>query len=72
MQLPTRLTWAEPRPGQHPGPSADGHTPIRAATCTDPALAQDLLQLQPAIDKANTERYNFLASGQHCPRVYAT
>ena len=50
VQLPTRLVQAQAGAGQLP--CADGHRPICAATCTDPALAGEMMQLEPAIQKA--------------------
>ena len=50
VQLPTRLVQAQAGAGQLP--CADGHRPICAATSTDPALAGEMMQLEPAIQKA--------------------
>ena len=50
--LPTRLIQAQAGDVHLPGAHADGRHTVRAATCTNCALAGDLVQLESVAEKA--------------------
>lgn len=68
VELPSRLSSDQAGAGQVLWPDAEGPPTLRAATCTNPSLAQDLLQQQPAFEAANEGGYapGWVASTPSC------